>query len=74
MLLAQGNVVPVMLEGVVGLAVTTVIALHEVLLLPQPLVAYTQTFPLIAAAPKLMVMEFVPCPEAMVEPAGEVQV
>ena len=51
MLLAQGNVVPVMLEGVVGLAVTTVMALQLDALFPHELEAYTHTFPFTAALP-----------------------
>ena len=74
LLFAQGNVVPVMVEGVVGFAVTTVIALHDVELLPHEFDAYTQMFPLTAVLPKLMLTEVVPCPEEMVAPVGTVQV
>ena len=49
-----------MLEGVVGFAVTTVIALQDVVLLPQLFDAYTQIFPLTAVLPKFIVMALVP--------------
>ena len=73
LLLAHGNVDPVILEGVVGFEVTTVIALHAVELLPHEFDAYTQIFPLTAVLPKLMLTEVVPCPEEMVAPVGAVQ-
>ena len=63
-----------MLVGVVGIAVTTVIALQEVELLPQLLDAFTQMFPLTAELPKFMLMEVVPCPDEIVAPVGTIQV
>ena len=63
-----------MLVGVDGFAVTTVIALHDGVLFPHELEAYTQIFPLTAVLPKLMLTEVVPCPEEMDAPVGAVQV
>ena len=45
LLFAQGSVEPVMLVGVAGIAVTTVIALQLAVLLPHEFDAYTQIFP-----------------------------
>ena len=47
------------------------IAMHVEALVPHPLAAVTQIFPLVA--PAVIVMEVVPCPDVMVDPAGTVQ-
>ena len=51
--------------------VVSTMAEQLALLEPQALYAVTQTLPLVAS--KLTVMEFVPCPVAMVAPEGTVQ-
>ena len=58
-----------MFPGVAGAALT-VIATVLAPLVPQVLLAVTDTFP--AEPPKLTVMEVVPCPEVIVAPDGTV--
>ena len=64
---------PEILDGVEGLAVTTVSDLQEGALLPQPLLATTQIDPEFCDELKLTVTELLPCPEVIVAPAGAVQ-
>ena len=42
------------------------------IVLPQPLVPVTETIP--ELAPKSTLIEFVPCPDCIIEPVGTLQV
>ena len=62
-----------MLPGVDGVPFPTVAAKVLAVLVPQELVAVTVIFPFCPVVPVVAVIEVVPCPEVILQPAGTTQ-
>ena len=71
-LLTHCSVAPVIAPGVAGVAGLTVTANVFAALVPQLLLAVTLTLPFCPAVPDVTVIEIVPCPPVILQPAGTV--
>ena len=64
---------PLTTVGAPGFDVTTVTAIVFATLVPQPFVQETLIFPFCPTAPVVTVIAFVPAPEVITQPVGNVQ-